>query len=112
LDYILKPGHCDGEIPNCEACGGAVRPDVVLYEEPLDQRVMDAAVYAIFAADCLIVGGTSLAVYPAAGLLHYIRGSHLVLINKSVTPYDDQAGLVIHEPIGVVFSAVMEEMGI
>ena len=112
LDYVLNPAHCAGVIPKCEACGGIVRPDVVLYEEPLDQRVMDAAVRTIAAADSLIVGGTSLAVYPAAGLLNYYRGSHLVLINKSVTPYDEQADLVIREPIGKMFAAVMAGMGL
>ena len=110
LEYILNTAYCDGVIPKCEICGGTVRPDVVLYEEPLDHRVMDTATRAIAAADCLIVGGSSLAVYPAAGLLHYFHGSHLALINKSATPFDEQADLVIHESIGAVFSAVIKEM--
>ncbi|MGI6168216.1 MAG: NAD-dependent protein deacylase [Christensenellales bacterium] len=86
-------------IPRCE-CGGTVRPDVVLYEEGLDQEVLDAAVSAISQADMLIVGGTSLSVYPAASLLHYYQGDRLVLINKDATPMDSKADLVIGQPIG------------
>ena len=92
-------------IPRC-TCGGRIKPDVVLYEESLDQKVIEGAVRAIADADVLIVGGTSLAVYPAAGLLNYYRGSKLVLINRSATPYDDQANLIIHEKIGEVFAQV------
>lgn len=108
MEYILKPEsshsdeHPNSTIPRCVKCGGIIKPDVVLYEEPLDQEVMEGAVEAISNADMLIVGGTSLVVYPAAGLINYFRGSNLVLINKSVTPYDDRADLVIHEPIGEV----------
>jgi len=98
LDYILAQ---EG-VPKCAACGGVVRPDVVLYGEQLDGGVMDAAARAIGTAELLIVGGTSLAVYPAAGLLEYFRGAHLVLINKSETPYDARADLVIHDAIGKV----------
>ena len=98
LDYILAQ---EG-VPKCAACGGTVRPDVVLYGEQLDDRVVSAAVNAIAGAKMLIVGGTSLAVYPAAGLLRYFNGAHLVLINKSETPYDDQADLVIRDSIGAV----------
>ena len=88
-------------VPRC-SCGGIVKPDVVLYEEALDDETVEGAVSAISDADLLIVAGTSLTVYPAAGLIRYFRGKHLVLINKSVTPYDDQADLVIHDPIGQV----------
>ncbi|MBQ6510335.1 MAG: NAD-dependent protein deacylase [Flexilinea sp.] len=90
-------------IPRCD-CGGVIRPDVVLYEEPLPWDVFDEAENEVRRASLLIVGGTSLAVYPAAGLLQYFRGDHLVLINKSATPYDSLADLVIREPIGEVFS--------
>ena len=88
-------------IPTCE-CGGTVKPDVVLYEEGLDRDTMQQAVMYISRADVLIVGGTSLVVYPAAGLINYFRGDNLVLINKSITPYDDKANLVIHDAIGEV----------
>lgn len=86
-------------VPRCE-CGGIVKPDVVLYEEGLDSDTLEAAVQALAAADLLIVGGTSLAVYPAAGLLQYYRGKELVVINKTATPADHRATLVIHAPIG------------
>lgn len=90
-------------IPLCE-CGGTIKPDVVLYEEGLDNKTINSAVAAIEAADVLIVGGTSLAVYPAAGLLQYYTGSKLVLVNKSATPLDSQADLLIQCPLGEVFS--------
>ena len=90
-------------VPRC-SCGGTVKPDVVLYEEGLDQRLLQRAVNYIRNADVLIIGGTSLAVYPAAGLIDYYEGSKLVLINKSDTARDAHADLVIHEPIGEVFS--------
>lgn len=89
-------------VPKC-ACGGTVKPDVVLYEESLDQDVMEKSVMAIYHADLMIVAGTSLTVYPAAGLLRYYRGNRLVLINRDQTPYDDQADLVLHESLGDVF---------
>ena len=109
LDYILDPANCRDEvIPVCAKCGGIVRPDVVLYEEGLDSAVIGAAVEAIAAADLLIVGGTSLAVYPAAGLLQYFPGDQLVLVNKSETHADRHAKLVIHAAIGEVFSQVMQ----
>lgn len=92
-------------IPLCD-CGGIIKPDVVLYEEGLDQETVEGAVNAIAQADLLIVGGTSLTVYPAAGLLRYYGGSRLVLINRDETPYDSQADLVIREPIGQVFAQV------
>ncbi|MCL2736644.1 MAG: NAD-dependent protein deacylase [Propionibacteriaceae bacterium] len=91
-------------VPRCPACGGVIRPDVVLYEEPLDMDVMDAAVRAVASADTLIVGGTSLAVYPAAGLIDYFRGSTLVLINKDPTPADRLATLVIHASLGATLA--------
>lgn len=90
-------------VPYCDACGGLVKPDVVLYEESLDSKTISNAVYAISHADVLIIGGTSLAVYPAAGMIDYFRGSHLVLINRSSTPRDNQADLVINDSIGEVF---------
>jgi NAD-dependent deacetylase len=90
--------------------GVVVRPDVVLYEEQLDDVVVQAATAAIARADCLIVGGTSLVVYPAAGLLQYFKGSKVVLINKSETPYDRQADIVIHESIGKVLTGVIEQL--
>ena len=92
-------------VPEC-SCGGTVKPDVVLYEEGLDSATIEGAVADIQAADLLIIGGTSLAVYPAAGLINYFRGSRLVLINKSPTPYDGRAGLAINLPIGQVLGQV------
>ena len=90
-------------IPRC-TCGGIVKPDVVLYEEGLDQGTIEKSVMAIRDADMLIVMGTSLTVYPAAGFINYYRGSRLVLINRDATPYDDRADLVLHESLGTVFS--------
>ena len=92
-------------VPRC-GCGGVIRPDIVLYEEPLDEDVMDRAIRYIRSADVLIIGGTSLNVYPAAGLIRYYRGNKLVLVNLSETPYDSYADLVIHEKIGEVFSRI------
>lgn len=111
LDYIMQEENCKGEakvIPACAKCGGTVRPDVVLYEETLDDRVIARAIADIGAADCLIIGGTSLAVYPAAGLINYFRGDHIVLINKTATQNDSGAQIVIHAPIGTVLGAVCE----
>ena len=93
-------------VPKCPVCGGTVKPDVVLYEEGLDQETIEGAVRAIAGADMLIVGGTSLVVYPAAGLINYFRGNKLVLINRDATPYDRQADLVIHESIGQVLGGI------
>ena len=99
LDYIMNtPG-----VPKCE-CGGTVKPDVVLYGENLDGDVLNGACAAIAGADMLIIGGTSLNVYPAAGLIDLYRGNRLVLVNLSSTPQDSRADLVIHERIGEVFS--------
>ena len=89
-------------IPRCAKCGGIVKPEVVLYEEGLDDAVVSGAVHAIRQADTKIVAGTSLTVYPAAGLLRYFRGRHLVLINRDATPYDSEADLVIHDKVGEV----------
>ena len=91
-------------IPVCDHCGGRIKPDVVLYEESLDNDVMDEAVRCIRQADMMIIGGTSLAVYPAAGLIHYFKGSVLALVNRDATPFDSHADLVLHEKIGAVFS--------
>ena len=94
--------EADG-IPRC-SCGGIVKPDVVLYEEGLDQETIENSVKVIHNADMLIVAGTSLTVYPAAGLIRYYRGKKLVLINRDETPYDSYADLVIHDSLGNVFS--------
>ena len=99
-------------VPRCTACGGTVRPEVVLYGEPLDEKVVDRAVKEIGRADLLLVMGTSLAVYPAAGLLEYFRGRALVLINKTPTPYDGRADMVIHAAAGATLQAVAEQMGL
>ena len=93
-------------VPTCDKCGGQIKPVVVLYEESLDSECIEGAVSAISLADVLIVGGTSLVVYPAAGLINYYRGNKLVLINKSATPMDKKADLVINEAIGKVFSQI------
>lgn len=100
VEFIEQAGDQGDGIPRCTACGGIVKPDVVLYEEGLDEQTLENAVRAIAAADTLIVGGTSLAVYPAAGLLRYFRGDELVVINKQPTPADGMATLVVNQPIG------------
>lgn len=92
--------------PRCPKCGGIIKPDVVLYEEGLDQRILEESVNEIRNADVLIIGGTSLVVYPAAGLIDYFRGNHLVLINKSATARDAMADLVITDAIGEVMSQI------
>lgn len=96
-------------VPHC-SCGGIIRPDVVLYEEGLDQKVIQDAVSFIEEADVLIIGGTSLMVYPAAGLIEYYKGNKLVLINKSMTPYDKEADLRIEGSIGEVFGEVQKAL--
>lgn len=93
-------------VPLCDVCGGEIKPDVVLYEESLDNAVMEGALIAISRADLLIVGGTSLAVYPAAGLINYYRGNRLVLINKTPTPYDGRADLILNGKIGEILSQI------
>ncbi len=100
--YML---NYEGDVPLCE-CGGVIKPDVVLYEEGLDQNTIQESVYYISHADVLIIGGTSLAVYPAAGLIDYFSGSHLVVINKSPTPRDRYANLLIQDSIGAVLGAI------
>ena len=109
MAYILDENHCKEGIPYCQ-CGGIVKPDVVLYEEGLDEATMENAMRAIAAADTLIVGGTSLAVYPAAGLLQYYNGKELVLINKTPTSYDRRASLVIRDKIGEVLSQAVSNL--
>ena len=105
LNYIVNSKTI---VPTCDSCGGIIKPDVVLYEESLDMSILECSIKAISIADTLIVGGTSLVVYPAANLIKYFRGNNLVLINKSSTPYDKQANLVIHDSIGKVLSTVYE----
>lgn len=102
LQYIID----SEETPLCDKCGGSVKPDVVLYEESLDMNIMSEAISFISRADVLIIGGTSLVVYPAAGLIDYYRGSKLVVINKSPTPRDEQADLLIAGSIGEVFGSI------
>ncbi len=97
-------------IPTCPKCGGRVKPDVVLYEEGLDNDIINGAVRAISHADTLIIGGTSLVVYPAAGLINYFKGKNLVLINKSSTSADNKADLVIHDAIGKVLGEVINNL--
>ena len=102
-EYILN----NEGVPKCDDCGGSIKPDVVLYEEGLDQRTITESIEAISEADMLIIGGTSLVVYPAAGLVDYYRGNKLVLINKSVTSMDSKADLVISDSIGKVFRQIV-----
>ena len=97
-------------VPTCTKCGGNVKPDVVLYEEGLDDNVIRGAIAAISKADTLIIGGTSLVVYPAAGLINYFGGKNLVLINKSSTSADNKADLVIHEAIGKVLGETVNNI--
>lgn len=112
-NYCMKCGHtydahfvkASSGIPHCE-CGGIIRPDVVLYEEGLDSRIVQASVDAISRADMLIIGGTSLAVYPAASFIDYFRGKHLVVINRDATAREVGASLSIHEPIGEVLDQI------
>ncbi|WP_368489448.1 NAD-dependent protein deacylase [Clostridium sp. BJN0013] len=104
LDYVLQSADL---IPKCDKCNGIVKPDVVLYEENLDMDVLNNSTEYIRQADILIVGGTSLVVYPAAGLVDYFNGSNLVLINKSTTPYDNKANIVIHDSIGKVLKSIL-----
>lgn len=91
-------------VPRCAKCGSIIKPDVVLYEEALDDTVMEQAIRHISEADLMIIGGTSLAVYPAAGLIRFFRGDTIVLINRDATPFDSNADIVLHEKIGAVFS--------
>ena len=93
-------------VPKC-SCSGVIKPEVVLYEEGLDDDVLSAAVHHIRTADTMIIAGTSLTVYPAAGLVHYFKGQNLILINRDATPMDDRADLVIHDSVGKVFSSLI-----
>ncbi len=103
LDYIMQsPG-----VPKCNKCHSTIKPDVVLYEEGLDQKTISEAIHHVRQAEVLIIGGTSLAVYPAAGLIDYFTGEKLVVINMAPTPRDNYADLVIKEPIGSVFSSII-----
>lgn len=104
LDFILNSTG----VPRC-GCGGIVKPDVVLYEEGLDGETVEKAVRVLSEADMLIVGGTSLSVYPAAGLIRFFRGNRLVLINKTPTPYDGDAGLLINASVGRTLAAAVDE---
>ncbi len=103
--YPLSAIRKGEDIPRC-TCGGVIKPDVVLYEEPLNDRVVQEAVKAIQEADLMIIGGTSLAVYPAAGLIRYFKGTELVLINRDPTDADRMASLVIRDPIGQVLGSI------
>ena len=105
--YDLSAVTESTDIPKCK-CGGIIKPDVVLYEEGLDDKTVSAAVHAIAKADVLIIGGTSLNVYPAAGFLRYCDGSKIVLINKAPTSYDKEADIVIRDPIGQVLGEVVQ----
>ena len=102
LNYIMQSKG----VPKCSKCGDTIKPDVVLYEEGLDQATINGAVNQIRHADVLIIGGTSLAVYPAAGLIDYFTGDKLIVINMAPTPRDEHADLVIKHPIGQVFSSL------
>lgn len=104
LEYIVG----SEDIPLCTVCGGIIKPDVVLYEEALEDSVVNGAVSAIKQADVMIIGGTSLVVYPAAGLITYFQGSKLVLINKSPTPYDSKADIVINDSAGKILGTAVE----
>lgn len=103
LDYIIKTNN----IPYCDECSGIIKPNVVLYEESLDNEVLNESIKAISSADTLIIGGTSLAVYPAARLIRYFTGVNLIIINKDKTQYDEYAELVIHDNIGKVLKSVI-----
>ncbi|NLI62851.1 MAG: NAD-dependent protein deacylase [Methanosarcinaceae archaeon] len=108
LEYILK----NENLPLCDECGGMVKPDVVLYEESLDNEVMTRAIEYIMNAKTLIIGGTSLTVHPAAGLIRFYKGNELIIINMSTTPYDYQADIVINESIGKVMKYVTKDLKI
>lgn len=100
LDYMI---NADG-VPTCDECGAIVKPDVVLYEEGLDDETVENAVRAIMNADLLIVCGTSLNVYPAAGFIRYFRGKHLAIVNRDATPYDDNCDIIIHDDLVKTFN--------
>jgi NAD-dependent deacetylase len=106
-DFILQSKDSPDTLPHCTECGGLIKPDVVLYEEGLDDGIVNGALEAISQADMLIIGGTSLVVYPAAGFIRYFAGDHLVMINKTETQADNMADLVIHEKLGQVFEQIV-----
>ncbi|MBX7394997.1 NAD-dependent protein deacylase [Clostridium chauvoei] len=108
VDFILE----SKDVPTCTKCGGTIKPDVVLYEEGLDDDTIRMSIDAISKADTLIIGGTSLVVYPAAGLIDYFRGKNLVLINKSTTSADNKANLVINDSIDKVLSSALKHLNI
>ncbi|WP_186428671.1 NAD-dependent protein deacylase [Clostridium sp. BSD9I1] len=107
LDHVM---NSDQVIPHCDECGSIVKPDVVLYEEALNMDVINKAIYHVRNAEVLIIGGTSLVVYPAASLVQYFNGKHLILINKTTTDYDNRASLVIYDSIGKILGEVIEEV--
>lgn len=104
--YPVETIMSSKDVPRCEKCGGIIKPDVVLYEEGLDNSTVKNAIYQLTQADMLIIGGTSLSVYPAAGLIDYYQGNRLVLINKSTTPMDSRADLFIQDGLGNVFKNI------
>lgn len=106
IQYIWEHTMNPGEVPLCKKCGGPVKPDVVLYEEGLDDATVSGAIRAIRDADMLVIGGTSLAVYPAAGMIDYFSGKHLVVINKGATPRDHAADLCLQGAIGEILSQI------
>ena len=106
INFIADSASSKDKLPRCTKCGGLIKPDVVLYEESLDTDCISGASEAISTADMLIIGGTSLVVYPASGLIDYFHGKYLVLINKSSTPADSRANLVIHDSIGKVLEQI------
>lgn len=106
LPFVKQSESAPDKIPHCTKCGAIIKPGIVLYQENLDDDVIEASIDAIQNADTLIVGGTSLVVNPAAGLIRYFRGENLVLINKTPTPMDSAANLIIRDPIGAVFSQI------
>lgn len=109
-NYSPEYVKSQNSVPKCE-CGGVIRPDIVLYEEPLDERILEESIQYIKNAEVLIVAGTSLAVYPAAGLLRYYNGKNLIIINKDSTSYDKNAYIVIHEPFAETMDKIMSNMG-
>lgn len=108
-NYSPDDVKSQNSVPKCE-CGGVIRPDIVLYEEPLDERILEESIQYISNAEVLIVAGTSLAVYPAAGLLRYYKGKHLIIINKDKTGYDKNASIIIHEPFAETMDSIMTYM--
>ncbi len=106
-DFILQSKNSPDPLPHCPECGGLIKPDVVLYEEGLDDDIVNGALDAISQADMLIIGGTSLVVYPAASFVRLFAGNHLVMINKTKTQADDIVDLVIHEKLGQVFEQIV-----